>query len=60
MRAKKGFRLTIELGNDAMRTRRDVASTLEDLARVIREERERDGAKILDVNGNAVGSWEFE
>ncbi len=52
------FTLTIELGNDAMRTRADVGRALAQLARSPRFS--GDEGKIRDENGNTVGSWRFE
>lgn len=54
-----GFRLTIELGNDAMLTGDDVADALERIVPLLRR-----GAgghvAILDQNGNRVGDWSFD
>ena len=52
------FTLKIELGNDAMLSRRDVARALRKVADRLRNE-DRDDAKILDDNGNSVGEWEL-
>lgn len=52
------FELKIELENDAMMTRRDVARALRALA-----DRIQGGepyGKVRDVNGNSVGHWGFE
>ncbi len=54
------FTLTIELGNDAMQDGTDVASALRSVAkRVDGDSFTRvDGRKIMDANGNSVGTWE--
>ena len=52
------FTLTIELGNDAMRSKRDVAKALEVVADRLRSQVAE--GKIRDVNGNTVGSFAFE
>lgn len=52
------FRLTISMGNDAMRTPADVATALERVAARLRA-----GATsgiIQDVNGAKVGDFEFD
>ena len=54
------FKLEIELGNDAMRTRADVIRALRRLATAIEMTSKVDEAKILDINGNSVGRWSFE
>lgn len=57
------FTLTIELGNDAMQDYGDIASALRTLARRISNNGEAvlvDGGKIMDANGNSVGSWEVK
>ena len=51
--------VTIDLGNDAMRTRKDVAKALRDLAKRIGTSRDTSG-RILDENGNSVGRWEIQ
>jgi hypothetical protein len=53
------FTLTIELGNDAMRKRRHVASALRDVANAIGQGQADEG-RIRDENGNTVGRWEFK
>lgn len=59
------FNLSIELGNDAMRTKADLLKALLQARKsIIRELNLRDKrvgantAKILDRNGNGVGRWE--
>ena len=57
------FTLNLELENDAMKSRRDVAAALRKVADRIGQ-RDSDGAllveaPILDVNGNTVGRWSF-
>jgi DUF917 family protein len=51
------FTLTIELGNDAMRSKRDVAKALEVVADRLRSQVAE--GKIRDVNGNTVGSFAY-
>lgn len=48
------FTLTIETGNDAMRTREDIAEALEAAAEAVRENYT---PVIVDTNGNRVGQW---
>ena len=52
--------LKIELGNDGMQTGDDVRWALEEtLARMTRDAISKGMAgKIIDYNGNTVGSWE--
>lgn len=59
------FTLTIELGNDAMRTKFDLCKALNAVGhRIINTGNglfvKADGAKILDANGNSVGQWEVK
>jgi len=54
------FSIKIELGNDAMRTRRDVVRVLRELAATIDDGSKREEGKIRDANGNSVGSWSFD
>lgn len=54
------FTLEIELGNEAMQTAEDVASKLRDIARRVDSctfDSVEGPYKILDTNGNTVGSW---
>lgn len=54
------FVLSIELGNAAMQTPRDVLDAIrQSLARTHPDQElgTDDGGKIRDVNGNTVGSW---
>lgn len=53
------FSLSIELGNEAMRTNFDVASALERVALSIRGDGYANGT-VRDENGNAVGTWAFK
>lgn len=55
------FKLVIQLGNEAMRTRNNVATALHKVAlRLEKGAHLSDGShKILDRNGNSVGTWEF-
>lgn len=52
------FTVKIEMGNDAMKSRFDVARALRQLANKVNESGHMNG-KIMDFNGNSVGSWEF-
>lgn len=52
------FTITIELGNDAMKSRRHVANALREVAKTILENEDPE-KKIRDLNGNTVGKWEF-
>ncbi len=59
------MRLTIEveLGNDAMRTGEDVSRLLLGLSGRVRHRGELDlghGGRLMDINGNSVGTWEVE
>jgi hypothetical protein len=56
------FVLKIQLGNEAMQTREDIAWALERASRMVRHEHTHicDGAKIRDDNGNIVGSYKIE
>lgn len=59
MSAPGTFTLTIDLGNDAMRTAADVADALEAVAARVRADGLQAHAQsIRDANGNRVGSWE--
>jgi len=51
------FILTIEMGNDAMTTLEDVAAALLSVANKL--DNGRSGGKIMDANGNVVGTFEF-
>jgi hypothetical protein len=53
------FTLSIELGNDAMRKRRDIARALRNVAARLTEGAADDG-KIRDENGNTVGEWHLD
>ena len=56
------FKLDIELGNDAMKTAFAVSTALVQVANKLRKLRSTTpgtSAKIMDENGNSVGSWEF-
>jgi len=52
------FRLELELGNAAMRTRRDVVRALHDAAELLQAG--EDSAPVRDANGNTVGRLELE
>lgn len=48
--------INIDSDNDAMQTFQEAAAAVRGVASRIREGRTQ--GKILDVNGNTVGSWE--
>ena len=52
------FSLTIELGNDAMKNRFHIIKTLGQVAKKVADNQQ--SGKIMDVNGNSVGTWELE
>lgn len=54
------FKLHLELGNDAMSDRYDVADALDEVASKIRFAgiSTGDGDTVSDLNGNTVGKWE--
>lgn len=57
------FTLTIELGNDAMQDGGDVAAAMRGIARRIEDNgllNRVDGGRVMDLNGNSVGSWEVK
>jgi hypothetical protein len=58
------FTLKINLGNDAMITGYDIAGALRDIADKVNDNedmREFTGQKrIMDINGNTVGSWQVK
>lgn len=65
---KHAFSLSIDLGNDAMRSPDDVALALERIANILRTRggewdttpaRRRDSGTIRDSNGNHVGDWSY-
>ena len=64
MRQPDKFKLTVELGNDAMQSPADVADLLRRLARRLddwgRWQATRDGGHLMDLNGNSVAEWETE
>ena len=51
------FRLQIELGNDAMQSRRDIFVALKKVA--IKIIGGMNDGKIMDENGNTVGEYEI-
>jgi hypothetical protein len=54
------FTLQIILGNEAMQTPYDVAEALRDLADKIEDcdpDFKDEYGKIMDMNGNSVGTW---
>jgi uncharacterized protein (DUF2141 family) len=58
------FTLEIELGNDAMRSYQDIRDALKQVilsagscASSHARPTDGDGAKIMDLNGNSVGTW---
>ena len=56
------FTLTIELGNEAMQTPRNVAAALKRVSAAINAGDWHPGhtKSIMDPNGNRVGSWKFD
>jgi len=62
MKASVRFILTIELGNDAMSTRAQLAQALRDAAVSVEDYAYRQGysKRIQDANGNTVGEWKFK
>jgi len=52
------FVLNITMGNDAMRVRQDLALALESVKTRLLSSSVSEG-KIMDLNGNSVGKWEF-
>lgn len=61
------FTVTLELGNDAMRTAGAVVASLRKIANQIQEERypedplyPTDSRSVRDRNGNTVGSWNVD
>lgn len=54
------FTMTIEMGNDSMKTKSAVARTLISVGnRIWKDTTETEGI-IKDANGNRVGTWEFK
>jgi hypothetical protein len=60
--AASKFILEIELGNDAMKRPSDVSNALSKIAEQVKHVAGLKGitTKILDVNGNSVGSWGYK
>lgn len=56
---KSKFELTIEMGNDAMRLRSHVSEALFKLAEDVANPSTRKTGKVIDANGNTVGSWKY-
>jgi len=59
------FILKIDLGNDAMQTPYDIQDALKRTAKKIYDadfnmDDMKSGCKILDLNGNTVGSWQIK
>lgn len=51
------FKLEIQMGNEAMLTREDVARKVRQISEKI--DSGYDEGRIMDDNGNKVGKWEF-
>ena len=51
------FQLTIDLGNDAMRTPDDIAGALRQVASTVQGG--TGSGKVWDVNGNNVGTFDI-
>lgn len=49
------FTLEIELGNEAMQSRSDIARALRKVSAKLQAG--RDGGQVMDLNGNSVGSF---
>lgn len=60
--AARKFTLEIQLGNDAMKTPAHVADALAKVTKQVPHIIMLKGGtvKILDENGNSVGSWKYE
>ena len=57
------FILKITLGNDAMQTGNDIAIALRNVAGILYDRdiiKHIEPSKIMDFNGNAVGSWQVK
>jgi len=52
------FFIEIELGNDAMRSKRDVARALSEISSKLSLNKEY--GIVMDVNGNSCGCWGFK
>lgn len=48
------FTVTIELGNDAMRTKAHLSTALKSVALLVPKQ---ESGIIRDINGNKVGEW---
>jgi len=61
MKSPTSFTLTIELGNAAMSSRRDIARALTALASSAKlGDRTESSGTVRDLNGNTVGRWEVK
>ena len=58
---ESSFTLTIQIGNDQMQTREQVARALRRVSRrmVQLPDNVQETRTIMDVNGNSVGQWEW-
>lgn len=56
------FQVQIQLGNDAVRNGWDVARLLRALAYKVEGTAlaQIDGGRLMDLNGNSVGTWEVK
>lgn len=55
------FSLEIKTGNDAVRGLVAISTLLKKLAdKIKRKSNEPDSGKILDANGNTVGTWSYD
>jgi len=60
------FKIELDSDNDGFKTVPDLLQILEKQVTklrkldMIRELKKVDGGKILDINGNTIGSWELE
>jgi len=61
-RKRNKFTLEIDLGNDAMQTPGDIGRLLVKIGNRFRDDQDgpdvRDSGKLMDENGNSVGTWE--
>lgn len=55
------FKLSIELGNDAMQTSQDIANALNGVAARLKDVGTSPMHGVIrDINGNRVGEWEVD
>jgi hypothetical protein len=49
------FTVKIEMGNDAMQSRADLATAMDEISKKLRSG--HDYGNVMDENGNKVGEW---